>query len=76
MIKTSTLRAWRNSQGIIIPKEILRILAWKSSDSVDLYIDGDELRIRKKHVHKSFEDRLVAYRGELEVLHYDWGKIE
>ena len=72
----STIRAWGNSQGLLIPKDILKTLSWKSADALELETRGDELVIRKKFVHKTFEERLAEYDGQIEVYDFDWGQPE
>ena len=52
------VKAWGNSQGIRIPKAILEKLNIKVSDTL----------------HKSFEERVAEYNGEISVCAYDWGE--
>ena len=69
-----TIRSWGNSQGIRIPKDILEKLNLKTSDILDLEIKDDTIVLRKQFVHKSFEERLAEYNGEISVYDFDWGK--
>lgn len=57
------IRSWGNSQGIRNPKDIL-----------DLETKDDTIVLRKQFVHKSFEERLAEYNGEISVYDFDWGK--
>lgn len=68
------IRSWGNSQGIRIPKNILEKLNLKTSDILDLEIKDDTIVLRKQFVHKSFEERLAEYNGEISVYDFDWGK--
>lgn len=68
------IRSCGNSQGIRIPKDILEKLNLKTSDVLDLEIKDDTTVLRKQFVHKSFEERLVEYNGEISVYDFDWGK--
>jgi len=68
------IRSWGNSQGIRIPKGILEKLNLKTSDILDLEIKDDTIVLRKQFVHKSFEERLAEYNGEISVYDFDWGK--
>ncbi len=68
------IRSWGNSQGIRIPKDILEKLNLKTSDILDLEIKDDTIVLRKQFVHKSFEERLAEYNGEISVYDFDWGK--
>ena len=68
------LRAWGNSQGIRIPKEILDRLDLKVSDELNIEIENDAIVLRKKFVHKSFEQRLAEYNGKIKAADFDWGE--
>lgn len=68
------LRAWGNSQGIRIPKNIIERLDLKVSDVLNIEIENDAIVLRKQFVHKSFEDRLKEYNGKITVSEYDWGE--
>ena len=67
------MKKWGNSRGIVIPKKILDQLDWTTSDSLELELINGELHIRKAFQHKSFEERLAAYQGKIEVHSFDWG---
>ncbi len=68
------IRAWGNSQGIRIPKDILDQMQLKISDVLDIEIENDAIVLRKQFVHKTFEERLAAYNGEISVCDFDWGE--
>lgn len=68
-----TIRSWGNSQGIRIPKDILEKMQLKVSDVLDIEIENDKIVLRKQFVHKSFEERLAEYNGEISVCDFDWG---
>ncbi len=68
------IRAWGNSQGIRIPKDILEKLNLKVSDILDIEIDNDSIILKKPFVHKTFEERLAEYNGEISVCDFDWGE--
>ena len=74
MTETAALKTWGNSQGIIIPKKILKALHWNVPDVLELEVTEDEIRIRKPFRHKSFEERRAAYQDRIEVLDFDWGE--
>ena len=67
------IRSWGNSQGIRIPKDILEKMQLKVSDVLDLEIKDDTIVLRKQFVHKSFEERLAEYNGQISVCDFDWG---
>ena len=68
------IRAWGNSQGIRIPKDILEMMQLKNSDILNIEVIDDAIVLRKQFVHKSFEERLAAYNGEISVCDNDWGE--
>ena len=68
------IRSWGNSQGIRIPKNVLEKMQLKISDVLDLEIKDDTIVLRKQFVHKSFEERLADYNGEISVCDFDWGE--
>ena len=68
------IRAWGNSQGIRIPKDILEMMQLKNSDILNIEVIDDAIVLRKQFVHKSFEERLAAYNGEISVCDFDWGE--
>ena len=68
------IRSWGNSQGIRIPKNILEQMQLKISDVLDLEVKDDTIVLRKQFVHKSFEERLAEYNGEITVCDFDWGE--
>ena len=68
------LKAWGNSQGVLLPKTVIRQLNWNVKDVLELEVNGDEIRIRKPFLHKSFEERLAEYKGQISVCDFDWGE--
>ena len=68
------IRSWGNSQGIRIPKEILEQLQLKVSDVLDISVENGTIVLKKQFVHKSFEERLAEYNGEISVCDFDWGE--
>ncbi|MBQ9613290.1 MAG: AbrB/MazE/SpoVT family DNA-binding domain-containing protein [Lachnospiraceae bacterium] len=68
------IRAWGNSQGIRIPKKVLDEMNLKVSDVLELEIENDAIILRKQFTHKTFEERLAEYNGEITICDYDWGE--
>lgn len=68
------IRSWGNSQGIRIPKDILEKLQLKVSDVLNIEIENDSIVLRKQFVHKTFEERLAEFNGEITVCDFDWGE--
>ncbi|MCR5789209.1 MAG: AbrB/MazE/SpoVT family DNA-binding domain-containing protein [Lachnospiraceae bacterium] len=70
------IRSWGNSQGIRIPKDILDKMQLKISDVLDIEIEDDVIVLRKQFTHKTFEERLAEYQGEISVCDFDFGEPE
>lgn len=68
------LKQWGNSQGIRIPKNILEKLNIHESDILQLEVENDSIVIRKSFKHKTFEERLQEYNGEISVCDFEWGE--
>ncbi len=68
------IRAWGNSQGIRIPKDILEQMQLKVSDVLEIEVIDESIVLRKQFVHKTFEERLAEYNGEITVCDFDWGE--
>jgi antitoxin MazE len=68
------IKAWGNSQGIRIPKDILDKLGIQVSDVLELDVKNDTIILRKSFKHKTFKERLAEYNGEISVCDFDWGE--
>ena len=68
------IKAWGNSQGIRIPKEILEQMQLKVSDVLDIGVEDDTIVLKKQFVHKTFEERLAEFDGEISFYDFDWGE--
>ena len=68
------IRAWGNSQGIRIPKSILKKMDLKTSDILEIEVEGGVIILRKPFIHKTFEERLAEFNGEISVCDFDWGE--
>lgn len=68
------IRAWGNSQGIRIPKDILNKMNLKVSDKLDVSVENDTIVLRRSIEHRSFEERLAFYNGEISICEFDWGE--
>lgn len=69
-----TITAWGNSQGIRIPKSVLDKMNIHVSDVLQIQVTNDAIILKKKFQHKSFEERLAEYGGNISVYHFDWGE--
>ncbi len=73
-MKQVVIRSWGNSQGIILSKDILDKMKLKVADVLDIEVVDDSIVLRKQFVHKTFEERLSEYNGEISVCDFDWGE--
>ncbi len=68
------VRPWGNSQGIRIPKSILEKLNINTSDILQIEVKNDAIVLRKAFKHKTFEERVAEYGGEISICDFDWGE--
>ena len=69
-----SLKAWGNSLGIRIPAEILKEIQAKKEDIFEINVEEDAIVLKRKFKHRSFEERLADYDGEIHVSDFDWGE--
>lgn len=69
-----SIKARRNHQGSRILKDSLKELDLKVSDILDIKIERDSIVLRKSFTHKSFEERLAGYNGEISICDFDWSE--
>jgi len=75
MTETVKIRAWGNSQGIIIPQKVMTTVQWHKNDPLELITSPEgSILLRKKFVHKSFEERVAAYHEQIQTINYDFGE--
>ena len=70
------IRAWGNSQGIRLNKDIMDKMDLKVSDVLDIEISDGTIILRKAFRHKTFEERLAEYGNEISVCDFDWGELQ
>ncbi|TIQ22938.1 MAG: AbrB/MazE/SpoVT family DNA-binding domain-containing protein [Mesorhizobium sp.] len=62
----TTIRKIGNSEGIILPKEILDRLNLKAGDSIVVVQEGDELRLRRtEDTAEEFERKMKIARERM-----------
>lgn len=62
----TTIRKIGNSEGIILPKEILDRLNLKAGDSIVIVQEGDELRLRRtEDTAEEFERKMKVARERM-----------
>lgn len=68
------VKAWGNSQGIRIPKEILQTAGISLEEILDISVTNGVITLVKTIKHKPLEERAAEYNGQLNLDgEYDWG---
>ena len=69
------VKVWWNSQGIRIPKEVLKEASLSVGDVLDFKVSKGVIILEKTFRHKSLEERAAEYSGKLMLDgEYDWGE--
>lgn len=68
------VKAWGNSQAIIIPKKYLNLMDIKISDELQIELIDNRITLSKPFKHKTFEERVAEYDGDINVCKFDWGE--
>lgn len=69
------VKAWGNSQGVRIPKEILRDAGISLNETLDITVSNGVIMLEKTFKHKTLEERAAEYGGQLKLDgEYDWGE--
>lgn len=71
----TVIQKWGNSNGIRIPKNILKSVSMEENDVVDISIEDDKIIIKKRDTkkHITLADRLKNYKGDYVFEECDWG---
>ncbi len=69
------VKAWGNSQGIRISKDILQEANISIDDVLDVKVADGMITLVKPFRHKTLEERTAEFNGKLELDgEYDWGE--
>ncbi len=69
------IKAWGNSQGIRISKEILQEANIEIDDVLDVKVSDGMIMLVKPFRHKTLEERAAEFDGRLNLDgEYDWGE--
>lgn len=69
------VKAWGNSQGIRIPREILQSAGISLDEILDISVANGSIILAKTFKHKTLEERAAEYSGKLNLDgEYDWGE--
>lgn len=69
------VKEWGNSQGIRLPKEVLRNAGIALNEVLDVTVADGVITLAKSFHHKTLEERAAEFGGKM-VLdgEYDWGE--
>jgi len=70
------LKAWGNSQGIRLSKELLTLAGIKNNDILEIELqDGNIVLKKAKKEHRTLEELAQEYGGKLGPYEeFDWGE--
>ena len=58
------VQKWGNSQGIRLPKKILKDLGININDKIEISLNGEEIILKKVKKYTSLDDLFKDYRGD------------
>lgn len=69
------VKAWGNSQGIRLPKEVLKRAGIILNEELDIKVSDGVITLAKPFRHKTLEERAAEFDGKLMLDgEYDWGE--
>lgn len=69
------VKAWGNSQGVRISKEVLQAASISIDDKLEIKVSDGIIMLVKPFRHKTLEERAAEYGGKLSLDgEYDWGE--
>ena len=69
------VKEWANSQGIRIPKEVLKSAGIAVNEFLDVTVSKGTITLVKSFRHKTLEERAAEFDGKLMLDgEYDWGE--
>lgn len=71
---TTTLQKWGNSQGVRLPKEILKAALFSEKETVELFADETGIKIQKAHHFETLDDLFKNYEGTCNCEEINTGK--
>ena len=72
MAEHTSLQIWGNNMGVQIPQSILEKTGITMSDMLNISVVNDSIIIKKAFKHKTFEERVAEYHGEISVYDFEW----
>lgn len=69
------VKEWGNSQGIRLPKEVLKSAGIALNEVLDVTVSKGVITLVKPFRHKTLEERAAEFDGKLMLDgEYDWGE--
>ena len=69
------VKEWGNSQGISLPKEVLKSAGIGLNEILDVTVSNGVITLAKSFRHKTLEERAAEFDGKLMLDgEYDWGE--
>ena len=69
------VKAWGNSQGIRIPREVLQDAGISLNEVLDIKAKNGVIILEKRFKHKTLEERAAEFDGNLNLDgEFDWGE--
>ena len=69
------VKEWGNSQGIRLPKEVLKEARIAVNEMLDITVSNGVITLTKPFRHKTLEERAAEFEGKLMLDgEYDWGE--
>lgn len=69
------VKEWGNSQGIRLPKEVLKSAGIGLNEFLDVTVSDGAITLVKSFRHKTLEERAAEFDGKLMLDgEYDWGE--
>jgi antitoxin MazE len=69
------VKAWGNSQGIRLPKDVLQEAGVAIDDVLDVRVSNGAIMLMKQFRHKTLEERAAEFDGRLDLDgEFDWGE--
>ena len=69
------VKEWGNSQGIRLPKEVLKSAGIALNEVLDVTVSNGVITLVKQFHHKTLEERAAEFDGKLMLDgEYDWGE--
>ena len=72
----TTIQKWGNSQGVRIPKEILKSANIKENERFLIVVKDEKIILEKEKKKKNIKDLFKNYKGDYVPKEFDFGEKE